>query len=235
MFLYLKKIKNKAIKLLLPRNRYLRYAWNNEVVSASWYKTVRGNPVRDLNREEYTEYIRSIGDAFKEYNSLGIDLGCGDFRVTEHLLKLFPDTHYVGIDFSDYAERAYNFYFSNDSRVNFIKSDITDIDFWLAGLKEKYCGYKIILFTYGALMYLSGEELSKLLYNLRNLSELNSVVSIEPSGKENLDSVLSRRAGDSYFHDYSSYFTQAGFFIVKCNYLFDKEYIFIVAKKEKGI
>ena len=230
MVSYLKRFENKIFKYILPKNLYLKWAWNNEFSTTRWYETVRKNRLRNLRRPEYKNFIAAIENVLHMDNSLGIDLGCGDFRVTEHLMEKCPDAQYLGIDFSKIAIKSEKKITEKHENLKFICSDIMHTNNWMPYIKKNYGGNHIVVFTYGVFMYLSGKELSSLLNSLHTLNRLRQIVSIEPDSKENLDTITSKKKERSYLHNYKLYLHEAGYQITKSQYLFDNEYVFIIAK-----
>ncbi len=66
--------------------------------------------------------IRDLATKFGEKTTI-VDLGCGDFRVAQHLLKLLPPVHYIGCDVVPGLVAENNKLFG-DPRISFRHVDI---------------------------------------------------------------------------------------------------------------
>lgn len=224
----------KILKFVMPRRRFLRVEWSRESGTAWCYKAVRANPKRDLDRPEYQKFIHHIGEILEKSASVCIDLGCGDFRVINYLIKHYPNAIYYGIDFSDYSEEAYKTS-KLKSNVFFCKEDITRFEKWKSVLLNRFLAKEkniqnlnLVVITYGTLMYLSGKELKALYRNLHSLCP-KKVCSIEPAWKLDLDEITSLKTGESFRHNYAYYLSKTGYEILDLDYLFDKEYVYYAA------
>jgi len=95
-----------------------------------------------------------------------LDIGCGNGRFGEFLLRHFPNADYTGIDFSPellkFAEEKFK---SKKLSGKFIHSDILDTK-WAGGLKKKFD----LITLFGVIHHIAGFENRKRL--IKNISEL---------------------------------------------------------------
>ena len=231
LLLYYRRFENKIFRFILSPKLYARYSWNREQAAAAWYKADLRMKSENLSRPEYAPFFEELSAVLKGKNTLGIDLGCGTFRVTKALIDKIPDANYLGIDFSDYAINAYKELSGKHNNIDFVYADINNLYPWTSHVKQNYNNYKIAACSFGVLEYFSENELKNILSALYNLDGLTRVCFIEPAGWLNLDLVESVRSGSTRFHNYRKYLTEAGFNVKRYSYLFDNEYVFIVADK----
>lgn len=227
---YVKRLENKIFKIILPKNRYLKWAWDNETISANWYTSVRQNPEHDLRRPVYKEFFESIKSNLSNSKSLGIDLGCGDFRITEYLLKECPGANFLGIDFSTISNISSSKIKKKYNNVDFINANVTNTSNWIPNVNARYGEYKTVIFTYGCLTYLSGKELKDLYLALHNIRNLECIISIEPIEKIYHDQIVTKKVESSFRHNYSVYLTEAGYDLKQYQFLFDsRDNVFMIA------
>jgi SAM-dependent methyltransferase len=228
---YLTRFENKIYRFILPIRLYTRYAWNKEQFAAAWYKNDFTMKSENLSRSEYLPFFETLGNVLNGENTLGIDLGCGMFRVTKALLEKFSNSNYLGIDFSIYAMYAYKELSIKYNNVDFVQADLINVDLWRAYIIEKYNKYMIAAYSFGVLEYLNDSELRKVLHVLYNLNGFNCICCIEPTGGLNLELITSVKAGTNYFHNYPMYLKETGFKIKYYSCFFQNQYALIIAYK----
>jgi len=200
---------------IFPFNGYVKNLWNDPRLAASWYIKSLSLHQHNLSEKKYSSYVGVVEQHLSGDKVLGIDLGCGIFRGSILFMRKHPNARFVGVDYSDYA---YAHYLKREypAKTEFILSDVRNVSKWRKHLESGYSGFNKILYTYGTLMYLSAQELSSVLNDIRGIPGLKSVAIIEPSCPDSPD--LTRKMDASYRHNYGHYFRKAGFKIISEEY-----------------
>jgi SAM-dependent methyltransferase len=116
------------------KHRRWRHLTAREVFSEVYAKGIWGGPAGSLcsgggSDEEFAEpYCRHIQQFVAARGDAGVtivDLGCGDFRVGERLIRYVPESRYIGVDIVPGLIERNRTDYSTD-RVSFVCRDIID-------------------------------------------------------------------------------------------------------------